>query len=75
MVKNLPADARDVGLIPEWVRAPGKDLSLFKIVNRNSLVVQWLAVCTLRAEGLGSIPSWGTKIPQAAHGRAKKTKK
>ena len=25
MVKNLPADARDVGLIPEGVRAPGKE--------------------------------------------------
>ena len=25
MVKNLPADARDVGLIPGWARAPGKE--------------------------------------------------
>ena len=39
------------------------------------LVVQCLGPCALVAEGLGSIPSWGTKIPQAARGRAKKTKK
>ena len=29
------------------------------------LVVQCLGLCALVAEGLGSIPSWGTKIPQA----------
>ena len=32
----------------------------------NSLVVQWLGLCTFTAKGLGSIPDWGTKIPQAA---------
>ena len=26
---------------------------------------QWLELHTLTAEGLGSIPGWGTKIPQA----------
>ena len=31
----------------------------------NSLVVQWLGLCTFTAEGLGSIPGQGTKIPQA----------
>ena len=31
----------------------------------NSLAVQWLGFCTLTAEGLGSIPDLGTKIPQA----------
>ena len=31
----------------------------------NSLEVQWLKLCTLTVEGLGSIPSQGTKIPQA----------
>ena len=25
MVKNLPADTRDVSLIPGWVRSPGKE--------------------------------------------------
>ena len=32
----------------------------------NSLAVQWLGLCALTAEGPGSVPSWGTKIPQAA---------
>ena len=31
----------------------------------NSLVVQWLGLYTLTAEGVGSIPTLGTKIPQA----------
>ena len=35
-------------------------------------MVQWLGLCALTAEGLGSIPDWGTKIPQAANGAAKK---
>ena len=28
-------------------------------------VVQWLGLCTFTAEGLSSIPSWGTKIIQS----------
>ena len=32
----------------------------------NSLAVQWLALCALIAEGPGSIPGQGTKIPQAS---------
>ena len=32
----------------------------------NSLVVQWLGLGAFTAEGLGSTPGWGTKIPQAA---------
>ena len=28
-------------------------------------MVQWLGLCTLTAEGPGSIPGLGTKIPQA----------
>ena len=31
----------------------------------NSLAVQWLGLQPLTAQGLGSIPGWGTKIPQA----------
>ena len=30
------------------------------------LVVQWLGLLAFTAEGLSSIPGWGTKIPQAA---------
>ena len=31
---------------------------------RFSLLIQWLRLCTSNAESIGSIPSWGTKIPQ-----------
>ena len=31
----------------------------------NSLAVQWLGLLSFTAEGQGSIPGWGTKIPQA----------
>ncbi|CAN0499760.1 unnamed protein product [Rangifer tarandus platyrhynchus] len=35
----------------------------------SSLVVQWLGLHALSAEGPGSIPGWGIKIPQKAqHG-------
>ena len=30
-----------------------------------SLVVQWLGLCALIAKGLGLIPGWGAKVPQA----------
>ena len=32
----------------------------------NSLAVQCLGLCAFTAEGAGSIPGWGTKIPQAS---------
>ena len=39
----------------------------------NSLAVQWLGLCTFTADGVGSIPGWGTKIPPATgHGQKKK---
>ena len=34
---------------------------------------QWLGLCAFTAEGAGSIPGWGTKIPQAM--AAKNTQK
>ena len=40
----------------------------------NSLVVQWLGCHAFTDRGLGSITVGGTKIPQAAHGMAKKKK-
>ena len=40
----------------------------------NSLVVQWLGLCVLTAEG-SSIPGRGTKIPQAMWQGQKKKKK
>ena len=46
---------------------------LRNIEIRTSLVVQWLRLCALNAEGLGSIPGQGTracmpqlKVPHAA---------
>ena len=45
-------------------------------IQGNSLAIQWLRLCTLTAEGLGSIPGQGTKIPQAMrHGQKKKKKR
>ena len=41
----------------------------------NSLVVQWLGLCTCTAGGPGSVPGWGTKIPPAAQHSQKKKKK
>ena len=41
-----------------------------------SLVVQWLRLCTYDPGYTGSIPDWGTKIPQASgHGKKKKKDK
>ena len=42
----------------------------------DSLVVQWLRLCTSKAGATGSIPGWGTKIPHATwHGQNIKKKK
>ena len=40
----------------------------------NSWVVQWLRFLAFTAQGQGSIPGWGTKIPQAAQPKQKKKK-
>ena len=43
--------------------------------GQNSLVVQWLGFRTLTVERPGSVPGWGTKIPQVAWlGQKKKEK-
>lgn len=44
-----------------------------KSTLENSLVVRWLRLGTCTAEGLGSIPSQETKIPQAVRRGKKKT--
>ena len=48
----------------------------FKNIRGNSLVVQWLGPCTFTAtaEGMGSIPGQGSKIPQGAR-RSQKERK
>ena len=40
-----------------------------------SRVVQWLRLCTYSAGGMGSIPGWTTKIPNAKQHSQKKKKK
>ena len=41
----------------------------------NFLAVQWLGLFTFTAVGLGSVPGWGAKIPQAAWHSQKRRKK
>ena len=49
--------------------------SLLKRESGNSLAVQWLGLSAFIAEGPGSSPSWGTKIPQALRHSQKKKKR
>ena len=44
-------------------------------LSRNFLAVQWLGLSTFTTLGLGSIPGWRTKIPQAVPCGKKKKKK
>ena len=49
---------------------------LYIFIHRNSLVVQWLGLCISTLGAPGSIPGWGTKIPQDTwHSQKKKKKK
>ena len=41
----------------------------------NSLAVQWLGPHACIVAGVGSIPGWGTRIPQATMVRPKEKKK
>ena len=41
----------------------------------NSLVVQWLGLCTFTAQGLISLPGWGSEIPQDRQCRPKKERR
>lgn len=41
----------------------------------NSLEVPWSGLCTFTAEGMGSIPAWGTKSLQALQCGQKQTNK
>ena len=44
------------------------------VILGNFLAVQWLGLCDFTAKGSGSIPGWGTKIPQAVRCSQKKKK-
>ena len=50
-------------------------LNELKIFGETSLAVQWLRLHAPNAQGIGSIPGWGTKIPHAVLCGQKKKKK
>ena len=55
----------------------GKEYKTIHKRNTNgwsSLTVQWLGLRTFTADGTGSIPGWGTKIPQVQGQKKKKRK-
>ena len=58
--------------LAKLIKKKRKRAQLNKIRNRESLVVQWLELCALTAEGLGWIPGQGTKLPQAMQHGIKK---
>ena len=49
-------------------------VSVFMMPIREFQAVQWLRLHASTAGGTGSIPGWGTKIPQAVQCRQKKKK-
>ena len=49
-----------------WKSQTREEQSLKTSNYGNSLAVQWLGLRSFTAEGQGSIPGWGTKIPHAA---------
>ena len=59
----------------QWSVSSGLLKGLKLLWMGNSLAVQWLGLCAFTAEGTGSIPGWGTKMPQAAQCGQKKKKK
>ena len=57
-----------------FVRTISADVTTFfcKLVNRTSLVVQWLKLCASNTGGLSLIPSWESKIlHDSKHGQKK----
>ena len=50
-----------------WAQAWNLSLPSYqRVLPGTSLAVQWLRLHASTAEGEGSIPGWGTKIPHAA---------
>ena len=52
-------------LIHENLFAPDGHFQMKRRAQGSSLAVQWLGLHASIAGGMGSIPGWGTKIPQA----------
>ena len=55
---------RLVWLLPKDNMQIREAFYIFKKDRGNSLAVQWLGLQALTAEGPGSIPGWGSRIPQ-----------
>lgn len=50
----------------DWIVLGNRDLKLDSSRNSLLLEIQWLRLFTFTAMSLGSVPGWGSKIPQAA---------
>ena len=59
-------NSMDMSLSKFWELAISKDIHI-----ETSLVVQRLRLLTSTAQGMGSIPGWGTKISQAEERKEK----
>ena len=60
---------------PAYIPALHNFVSHSKVPLGNSLAIQWLGLHAFTTEGPGSIPGWGTGIPQATRRSQKKKKK
>ena len=58
-----------------WTEEPGKRPSIHTHTRETSLVVKWLRLHASKAGDVGSIPSWGSKIPHAMLWNQKKQNK
>ena len=69
MLDNLGKEKNKIPLLPK------KKIQIRKEEVGNFLAIQWIKLLPFTDEGAGSIPSRGTKIPQAKQYGQKKKKK
>ena len=62
-------------VLPDFLTYSVNLIKAVKKNRENSPVVQWLGLSTVIAVAPGSIPGWGTKIPQALRCGQKRRKK
>ena len=70
-----PGNDEEIAGQMEKLELPNSDPSFnlkHKVLDGNSLAVQWLGLCTFTAKGMGSIPDRGTQILQATWLRGEK---
>ena len=58
---------------PSWLEESTPPSQLKTAFEGKSLAIQRLGLCTFTAEGAGSIPGRGTKIPTSLRAQPKKT--